>query len=113
MNEETEVVIVFITASSRTEANKIARILIEKRKAACVNIVSNVESIYWWRGKIESALESLLIVKTLSNEVPGLIKEVKLNHSYQVPEIVAIPIVGGDKTYLNWLREEIKPSSSL
>ena len=113
MNEAAEIIIVFITTGSGEEADKIARILVGQRKAACVNIVSGIESLYWWKSKIESAKESMLIVKTLSSELPELIKIVKLNHSYQLPEIIAIPVVGGSDNYLKWLRGEIKTQPSL
>ena len=98
----------FITASSPEEAHKIAEVLLNQRKAACVNIVPNVSSLFWWQDKIESAQESLLIVKTkapLLNEIVRLVTE---NHSYDVPEIIALPIVGGNQDYLEWIGKEVK-----
>jgi periplasmic divalent cation tolerance protein len=99
-------IVVFVTTSTIDEADKIADVLVGQRKAACVNIVPQVRSRFWWQGKIESEEEALLIVKTraaLLDEVIGL---VKANHSYEVPEVIALPIAGGNEDYLNWLDEE-------
>jgi len=101
-----EYIVVFITAASQEEARRISDILVNSRKAACVNVVPQVHSKFWWRGKIDSADEALLIVKTKSSLLNALVKLVKENHSYEVPEIIALPIVGGSKDYLNWLDEE-------
>lgn len=100
--------VVFITASSETEARRISNVLLTQRKAACVNIISTVNSSFWWQGKLESALESLLIVKTkasLVNEVVALVKE---NHSYTVPEIIALPVLAGNPHYLEWIEKEVE-----
>lgn len=99
-------VVVFITTATIEEAQRIANILVSRRKAACVNIVPQVHSRFWWQGKIDSADEALLIVKTreaLLDELIGLIKE---NHSYEIPEVIALPIVGGNIDYLQWLDDE-------
>lgn len=96
-------IVILITAVSQQEAGKIAQALLRQRKAACVNIVPSINSLFWWEGKIESAQESLLIVKTkrsLFGQVVNIVKEI---HSYQVPEIIALPIVDGNQDYLNWL----------
>jgi periplasmic divalent cation tolerance protein len=101
-------VVIFITASSQTEARRISDALLTQRKAACVNIIPRVNSSFWWQGKLESAAESLLIVKTkasLVNEVMALVKE---NHSYTVPEIIALPIIGGNPDYLEWIEKAVK-----
>ena len=101
--KEADRVIVLITAGTEEEAHKIAKLLVKERRAACVNIVPNVDSLFRWEGKIDSADESLLLVKTrasLLSEIIGLVKEV---HSYQVPEIIAMPIIGGSEEYLKWL----------
>ncbi len=100
-------VVVFITAASQEEAHKIAELLLNERKAACVNIVPKVDSLFWWQGKLDSAQESLLIVKTGAWLLPEIIETVKKVHSYQVPEIIALPIIGGNEDYLNWLDSEI------
>lgn len=101
-------IVVFVTTSDRKEADKIAAALIQKKLAACVNIVSKIESVYRWQGKIEKSKESLLIIKSKKNKLAGLIKLVKSLHSYTVPEVIALPIAGGSKTYLNWINESLR-----
>lgn len=98
--------VVFITAANTDEARRISNILVSRRKAACVNIVAQVNSIFWWQGKIESADEALLIVKTKATLLEELIELVKQNHSYDVPEVIALPIIGGNRDYLQWLDDE-------
>ena len=100
-------VVVLITASSRNEAEGIARLLVEKMLAACVNIVEGVTSIYRWKGSIEKSSEVLLIVKTTLEKVPALIDAVRSVHSYEVPEIIALPIIAGFEKYLDWVSEEV------
>jgi periplasmic divalent cation tolerance protein len=99
-------VVVLITAKEPEEAQKIAKALVERRQAACVNIVSGVESHFWWKDKLDSAKESLLIVKTKESLLPELIKSVKKIHSYSIPEIIALPIIGGSRDYLEWIDSE-------
>jgi len=99
----TDRIIVLITAGSEEEAHKIAKLLVNEKKAACVNIVPGVDSLFHWKGKIDSARESLLLVKTrasLLSEIISLIKEI---HSYEVPEIIALPIIDGSDESLKWL----------
>lgn len=101
--ENEENVVIFITAGTDEEARKVAEALLNRRKAACVNIVPGVSSLFWWQGKLDSAQEILLIVKTrasLVNEIVSLVREV---HSYDVPEVIALPIVGGNQDYLEWI----------
>lgn len=95
----------FIMASGE-EAEKIAKLLVEKKLAACVNIIPKVKSIYRWEGRICNESESLLIAKTKTLLVHELIKEVKEHHSYKVPEIISIPINDGNPDYLDWLKSE-------
>src|SRR5438874_1188591 len=85
--------VVFITASNAKEADRISLALVKGRLAACVNAVPAVKSRYWWKGKIETARESLLIAKTRRSLVGKLTKKVKAIHSYSVPEVIALPIV--------------------
>src|SRR3989338_4511513 len=101
-------VVVLVTAGSQKEAEKIARSLVKKGLAACVNIVHAVKSIFKWKGKIETGNELLLLAKTRESRVPGLMDEVKALHSYDVPEIIAIPIVKGNKEYLKWVEDVTK-----
>ena len=100
-------VVVLVTASGREEAEKITAALLERRQAACVNIVVSVISRFWWKGKIDSADEALLIIKTRQTAVTDVIKTVQINHSYSVPEIIVLPITGGSEAYLNWIAGEV------
>jgi len=99
---------VHITTRDEAEARKLAVMLLEQRKAACVNIVPGVSTLYRWQGKIESGTESLMIVKTKSSLLGDIIALVKAHHSYQVPEVIALPIEGGSPEYLAWLEGELE-----
>lgn len=101
-------VVVFITVSSAKEAEKITKHIIGEKLAACVNIIPEVSSTYWWKNKIENSTESLLIIKTRKTCFKKLIKEVKKIHSYTVPEIIALPIIDGNKDYLKWISDSLK-----
>lgn len=106
--EELAYTVLFITTANTEEARRIASMLLNQKKVACVNIVPRVSSLFWWQDKIDSAQESLLIVKTktsLLNEIITLVRQI---HSYDVPEIIALPIVGGNQDYLDWIGEEVK-----
>ena len=96
-------VIVLITAGTEEEAHQIAELLVNEKKAACVNVVPGVDSLFSWKGKIESARENLLLVKTRASLLPEIIRLVKQVHSHEVPEIIALPVVGGSEEYLKWL----------
>ena len=98
--------VVFITTSSYEEARKIADALVDLKKAACVNIVPRVNSLFRWKGKIEDVEESLMVVKTRAELFPDVVSTVKSIHSYEVPEIIALPIIEGNPDYLTWLKEE-------
>jgi periplasmic divalent cation tolerance protein len=100
-------IVVLITAPDKKEARRIARKLIGQKLAACVNIVGGVESLFWWEGKIDAAGEVLLVVKSKREKLPSLIKLVTLIHSYDVPEIIALPIIAGEKKYLRWLDDSL------
>jgi periplasmic divalent cation tolerance protein len=103
----TEFVVVYVTVGSADEGERIASALVEERLAACVNRVGGVRSIYRWEGKIESAEEELLIIKSRRDLFDRLKQRVAEFHSYSVPEIVALPIVDGAEPYLKWLDEEL------
>jgi periplasmic divalent cation tolerance protein len=79
--------------------------VVEKRLAACANIVPSVESIYRWKGKVERAREVLVVIKTTANRLPALEREVKQLHSYDVPEFIVLPIIAGSRKYLAWLQQ--------
>ena len=100
--------VVYITAPAGSPAQKIAMSLLKKRLAACVNIVPSVQSSYWWKGKIEFSGEALLIIKTKTSLLTKLIPVVQKIHPYTVPEIIAVPLIGGYKPYLAWLKSETK-----
>jgi periplasmic divalent cation tolerance protein len=104
--KDTGKVVIFVTTSSEQEAHKVAKLLLTKRKAACVNIVPRVDSSFWWQGKLDSAQESLLIIKTRASLLQEVIELVKEVHSYSVPEIIALPIIGGNEDYLKWIDAE-------
>lgn len=106
--ELTGCAVVLVTVSSEEEAQIITDALLEKRKAACVNIVSRVASHFWWQGKIDKADEVLLIIKTRTSEVPDIVRIVKQNHKYTVPEIIALPVIAGNDDYLDWINSEVK-----
>lgn len=98
-------IVVFITSETQSQGREIADALLAGKLAACVNIVPQVQSKFWWQGKIDSADESLLIVKTRTDLLDKVIASVKSKHSYTVPEIIALPIIGGNKDYLDWIDE--------
>jgi periplasmic divalent cation tolerance protein len=104
---KTSFIVVLITAGSAVEAEKISQALVERRLAACVSNVAEVSSRFWWQDKLDTARESLLIVKTRSSLLPDIIKEVKKIHGYSVPEIIALSIVDGNQDYLNWIDREV------
>src|SRR5579863_6417747 len=95
--------VVLVTCGSMKEARKIARGVVGKRLAACVNIgTAAVESIYWWKGKVETGREFLLVMKTTVGRLGELEKEVKRLHGYEVPEFVVLEIAAGSREYLRW-----------
>jgi periplasmic divalent cation tolerance protein len=106
-------VVVFVTASSEAEAAKIGRAVVDERLAACANVLGGVASRYWWKGQIEDASEALLILKTRQELVESVTVRVRALHSYTVPEVIAIPVVGGNPDYLQWIDESTRsPQSS-
>jgi periplasmic divalent cation tolerance protein len=100
--------IVLVTCPSLALARKIARTVVQKHLAACVNVVrSPVESFYTWKGKLESAREHLLLIKTTERRLAQLEREVKRLHTYEVPEFVVLPMIAGSAEYLSWLGESV------
>jgi len=103
--------VVLVMCGTLTEGRRIARRVVSKRLAACVNIVlSPAESFYTWKGKLEKAREYLLVMKTTARCLSELEKEVKRLHSYDVPEFIALPIAAGSNGYLSWLQDCVKRS---
>lgn len=105
--EESAYIVVFITAADAGEARQISKMLLKKRKAACINIVARVDSLFWWDDKLDSAQERLLIVKTKTSLLPEITDLVKEAHSNTVPEIIAMPIIGGNQKYLQWIDNNV------
>ncbi|MCS7116946.1 MAG: divalent-cation tolerance protein CutA [Nitrososphaerales archaeon] len=96
------------TTSSKDEAEKIVKILVERRLAGCAQIIGPIASMYWWRGKIERAEEWLCIIKSRNDLYSEVEAVIRANHSYEVPEVLAIPIVKGSDDYIRWLNSELK-----
>lgn|SRR5574341_1511539 len=104
----TELCVVMVTCKSASEARKIGGYLVEQKLAACANIIPRIESIFFWQGKLSQEKESLLILKTRKALFSKLVTAVKKLHSYHVPEIIALPVLAGQKNYLNWVKQETK-----
>lgn len=100
-----EFVVVLVTASSADEAGGIGRTLVEERLAACANVVGPIRSIYRWQGAVEEAAEHLLLVKARAADVDALAARVRALHSYEVPEVLALPVCAGSSAYLAWLAD--------
>src|SRR5882757_2142013 len=109
MNAAQDAIAVFITASNREETSRLAEMLVEKHLAACVQILPEMESVYRWQGRIERQTEVLLIAKTTKAKFDDLEREVRALHSYETPEIVAVPLVAGSTPYLEWLSASLDP----
>ena len=103
-------IVVFLTASNGEEATRLADLLIGAHLAACVQILPEMESVYRWQGKIERQSEILLIAKTTAGKFAELEREVRALHSYETPEIVAVPLVAGSTPYLEWLADSLNPT---
>ena len=99
-----------MTAASFEEATRIAETLVDSRLAACVQVLSEMQSIYLWKGKVENAREVLMIAKTTSANFEGLQSRVRALHSYETPEIIALPIVAASEDYLEWLTSSFEGS---
>jgi periplasmic divalent cation tolerance protein len=103
----TDKIVVLTNCGSAEEAAKIARVLVEKKLAACVNVMPAVRSFYRWKGVIEDEQESLLVIKSSRALFNDLRVEIEKLHSYEVPEVIAVPIVDGSEGYLEWLDREL------
>ena len=100
-------IVVLVTAKDKKEAAKIAKGLLESQLIACANIIDGVQSLFWWQGKIDSSKEVLLVLKTKKILFKRVCAQVKSLHSYQTPEIIALPIVDGSEDYLNWIGSSV------
>jgi periplasmic divalent cation tolerance protein len=101
-----QVVLIYTTYPSLAEAERIGKAVLEKRLAACVNILPGMISHYWWQGAIERGEEVVMMIKTRASLAEAVRAEVKSLHSYTTPAILVLPIAGGEPGYLNWLMEE-------
>ena len=100
--------LVYITTASVEDAKAIGRALVEERLAACVNILPGMHSIYYWEGKIETADEAVLIAKTTDVLVDQVIERVKALHGYKVPCVLSLPVLKGNRDYMQWLADAVQ-----
>lgn len=98
----------FATCKDASQAKKIARALVKEKLAACVNLVPGVTSVYTWKGKTEEAREVLLVIKSRRALSKRLVARIRALHSYEVPEVITIPIASGNPAYLRWVRESTR-----
>jgi len=103
----TDKIVVLTTCESEDEAGRIAHSLVEKRIAACVNILPSARSVYRWKGSVENAREVVLLIKTRRDIFDALRAELSKIHSYEVPEVIALPVVDGSESYLGWIDREL------
>ena len=100
--------IVLTTLPKRSDARRLGKLLLEKKLAACVNVFGPADSSFWWKGKIDQAREYLLLIKTRASSFSKLRRLLEKYHPYDVPEIVALPIVKGNAPYLDWIKRSVK-----
>jgi len=100
---ENSIIVVLVTTSNREEAERIAHHLLDEKLVACANVLGPVSSLFWWAGKVEKADEYILLMKSRLNLFEKLSEKVEALHSYEVPEIIALPIVKGSNAYVKWL----------
>lgn len=104
---KTPYIMILVTAKNKQEAKRIALGLLEAKLIACANIIAGVESFFWWQGKIDASKEALLLIKTKKNLFEKVSAQIKRIHSYTTPEIIAFPIVKGNRDYLKWLNSSV------
>ena len=104
----TDKLVVLTACGSEDEAARIARMLVEERLAACVAVTPRIRSFYHWQGKLEETEEWALTIKTRRDLFPALLARIEAVHSYQVPEVLALPVVEGNPDYIDWMQRELK-----
>ena len=109
MTNESDPLLVLMTAANKDEATRLAEMLVASHLAACVQILPAMQSVYLWQGKIERTPEILLLAKTVTSKFSSLEREVRNLHSYETPEIVAVPITNCSGPYLEWLNNSLNP----
>ena len=100
-------VLILVTTDGRDDAEKIGEALVVERLAACCNVIPTVASFYYWEGQLQRNHEAILLVKTLESLAPAVEEYVRTHHSYDIPEILRVPIEGGSSAYLNWLEQQV------
>jgi len=100
--------VILVTAKDKEEAQVLSTALLESKLIACANIVPGAESMYWWEGKIERSQEALLVLKAQSKDFEAIRQLIKVKHSYDTPEIIAVPVEQGDQEYLQWLTRSVE-----
>lgn len=105
-----DVIVVFTTAADKAQAEQLGTVLVEKKLAACCNIIDAVNSIFHWQGQTCHEREVLMVLKTVTSRFDELVAEIKQRHSYQTPEIIAVPVILGAADYLEWVRTETQCS---
>jgi periplasmic divalent cation tolerance protein len=106
--EMTDQIVILSTCASEQEARKLAQLLVERRLAACVNVAPGIRSYYQWKGHIESSDEWLLLIKTSRELFAAVAAAIETEHSYEVPEVIALPIIDGSANYMSWLRSSLR-----
>jgi periplasmic divalent cation tolerance protein len=109
--ESPQALVVFVTTAGDEEAERIARALLDRRLIACANVIPHLHSLFRWDNELQQADESLLIMKTTPDTLEELTAVVRSHHSYEVPEVIALPVVGGSHDYLSWITAEVRPST--
>ena len=102
-----EIIVVIVTVSGPEEGHRISRAILTCRLAACVTVIPQIESMYWWEGKIVQEREAIMVCKTTKAQFEPLEQKIKDLHSYQVPEIIAVPLVNGSSQYIEWIKGEV------
>jgi periplasmic divalent cation tolerance protein len=105
-------IVVFMTAANGEEAVRLADMLVKRNLAACVQILPAIQSVYRWEGRIEKQAEILIMAKSVKSNFDELEREVRALHSYETPEIVALPIIAGSASYLEWLAAAVEPQTA-
>jgi periplasmic divalent cation tolerance protein len=103
-----QALIIFVTTPNRAASEKLAKLLVGRKLAACVNVLPGARSLYWWKGKLEKAKEELLIIKSQKSKWAKLSKAIRENHPYEVCEILALPVGLGNPPYLKWIDESLR-----
>lgn len=101
--------VVLVTVPSQEEGERIARGVLERKLAACANIIPGVQSLFWWQGRLEETIEALMVLKTKAEALPQLIEAVRDMHSYAVCEVIEIPVGQGNRAYLDWIEDTVQP----